>query len=112
MKKSVPTKTPHDQLAREAREWSKGKRIPKGFVDAPEAVPHARLKKSVRAKIVKTVGWVGDGASPGEGIAKGTIVTGHVVVTGASQGSFDVTGSAGKGWCVDPSFFKLVNEDN
>jgi predicted DNA binding CopG/RHH family protein len=31
----------NDELAREAKEWDERTRTPAGFVDAPEAVPHA-----------------------------------------------------------------------
>jgi hypothetical protein len=39
---SVSIRTPHDQLAKEAAEWSSGVRKPEGWQDAPEALP---LKK-------------------------------------------------------------------
>jgi hypothetical protein len=35
----VPVRTPHQDLAKEAAEWSDGTRTPQGWADAPDAVP-------------------------------------------------------------------------
>lgn len=50
----VPTRTPHDQLAREAAEWdTQPALVSKGFVDAPEALPLTPLPKAVLLAVVR-----------------------------------------------------------
>lgn len=53
-KKSAPLsriRTPHEALAREAREWDERARTPEGFVDAPEAIPNASRSTAISIRI-------------------------------------------------------------
>lgn len=52
---SVPTRTAHDQLAREAAEWSTGARTPAVFEDAPDAAPRASESKPVSLRLPRTL---------------------------------------------------------
>lgn len=51
----IPTRTPHEQLAREAAEWDKGSRTPVGFEDAPDALPRASESKPVSLRLPVTL---------------------------------------------------------
>jgi hypothetical protein len=47
----VPVRTPHEELAREAAEWDARTRTPRGFREAPEAVPQAASSESISLRM-------------------------------------------------------------
>jgi len=53
MKKHVPTKTPHDDLAREVEQWERGELSPRDWTDAPDAVPRAAEAQLVSIRFPK-----------------------------------------------------------
>ena len=52
-KDAVPERTPHEDLAREAADWDAGRRTPRGFEDAPDAVPRARESVPISLRMPK-----------------------------------------------------------
>jgi hypothetical protein len=52
-KGEVPERTPHEDLAREATDWDAGRRTPRGFTDAPDAVPRARESVPISLRMPK-----------------------------------------------------------
>lgn len=52
-KDPVPERTPHAELAREAADWDAGRRTPRGFEDAPDAVPRARESVPISLRMPK-----------------------------------------------------------
>lgn len=51
--RNVSERTPHDQLAQEAAEWEAGSRTPRGFHDAPDAVPRAHESTPISLRMPK-----------------------------------------------------------
>lgn len=47
----VPTRTPHEELAREASDWDHRRRTPSGFVEDPSAVPRAREATAISIRM-------------------------------------------------------------
>ena len=48
---STPTRTPHQELAREASDWDHRRRTPARFVDDPNAVPRAQEATVISIRI-------------------------------------------------------------
>jgi hypothetical protein len=48
---STPTRTPHQDLAREASDWEARRRTPSGFVEDPSAVPRAQEATAISIRM-------------------------------------------------------------
>jgi predicted DNA binding CopG/RHH family protein len=52
---STPTRTPHQELAREASDWDDRRRTPAGFVEDPSAVPRAPDATAISIRMPKAL---------------------------------------------------------
>jgi hypothetical protein len=66
--RAVPTRTPHDVLAREASDWDARRRSPAEFEDSMGAVPRAQEATAISIRMPKALLTVLKGFAEREGI--------------------------------------------